>query len=496
VSPYFEGLRDTTLAYPGDGLTEYQAFRVEEISVTPLTNAYNTGFDSEVNNTLFGNVVTANDNYFSLTMQDTGHPWGLITELHVTYEETEAYITDLAGNLLRSSSAPMTVIERTPPKIDLSIIAAGSDRLYLNFSEPVWGKSDRSEEIGFDDFTITGPTSFHTTGLEVLSRTKESAGNQFSVVEAYLTLNQPIDADDVFELDIQPAGVNSVWDKAGNPMLTDGRRITDIGVGVIEPVWATDSVHGVLAPGNTDSTTYGINSSLGSDYTVVQDFTGNEDSRLMDNDITLEASILAPSYTTLPVQMFYDVNPESSYITSEGYWTPSFVSKRLPEVNPSARSLNPIDISGALRDFTIPSSDSEIEAGINIDFLFRLGNLYTARLTDPTDPRSIAPWKIPIRGLREQTAGVTILNNVINPSSGEKTVLKYSLESPGMVTVQVFNLAGDLIKIIHRGRQGSGRYLYTWDGTNRAGFIVARGIYYIRVTGPDIDEYRKVMVVK
>jgi len=64
------------------------------------------------------------------------------------------------------------------------------------------------------------------------------------------------------------------------------------------------------------------------------------------------------------------------------------------------------------------------------------------------------------------------------------------------VTVQVFNLAGDLVKIIHRGRQGSGEYLYTWDGSNRAGFTVARGIYYIRVTGPDIDEYRKVMVVK
>jgi flagellar hook assembly protein FlgD len=60
----------------------------------------------------------------------------------------------------------------------------------------------------------------------------------------------------------------------------------------------------------------------------------------------------------------------------------------------------------------------------------------------------------------------------------------------------VFNLGGDLVDIIYRGRQGSGSYTYHWDATNRAGREVARGIYFIRVIAPGIDEYRKVMVVK
>jgi len=65
-----------------------------------------------------------------------------------------------------------------------------------------------------------------------------------------------------------------------------------------------------------------------------------------------------------------------------------------------------------------------------------------------------------------------------------------------MVTVQVFSLDGSLVYVIHRGPQGKGTYTYTWNGRNMGNRIVARGIYFIRVVGPDMDEIRKVMVVK
>jgi flagellar hook assembly protein FlgD len=85
---------------------------------------------------------------------------------------------------------------------------------------------------------------------------------------------------------------------------------------------------------------------------------------------------------------------------------------------------------------------------------------------------------------------------VINPVNGDKAVLTYKLETPGMVTVQVFTLDGKIVKILHRGRQGAGTYTYKWDGKNTGGNMVARGIYFIRVVAPGVDEYRKVMVVK
>jgi flagellar hook assembly protein FlgD len=65
-----------------------------------------------------------------------------------------------------------------------------------------------------------------------------------------------------------------------------------------------------------------------------------------------------------------------------------------------------------------------------------------------------------------------------------------------MVTIQVFNLAGDLVKTIYRGKRSAGDYSTSWDGKNHSGRVVARGIYFIRVVAPGVDEYRKVMVIK
>jgi hypothetical protein len=36
----------------------------------------------------------------------------------------------------------------------------------------------------------------------------------------------------------------------------------------------------------------------------------------------------------------------------------------------------------------------------------------------------------------------------------------------------------------------------SWDGRNRAGQAVSRGVYFIRIVAPGIDEIRKVLVAK
>ena len=89
-----------------------------------------------------------------------------------------------------------------------------------------------------------------------------------------------------------------------------------------------------------------------------------------------------------------------------------------------------------------------------------------------------------------------MVDNVIDPRKGEKTELYYVLNKGGRVTINVFNLGGDLVDVLYRGTRNPGEYSTAWDGRNQAGNIVARGIYYIRVTAPDIDEFRKVLVVK
>ena len=156
-----------------------------------------------------------------------------------------------------------------------------------------------------------------------------------------------------------------------------------------------------------------------------------------------------------------------------------------------------METSGALRTYLLPGSSAEIQQADPLRFQFRTGPLNAARLTDPEDPRTIATWSLGLgTGFIAQRSNVTILNNVIYPERGDRTILAYELDRPGLVTIQVFTLDGSVARTIHRGRQGTGSHRVVWDGTNNTGRAVARGIYFIRLVAPGVDEYRKVMVVR
>ena len=115
---------------------------------------------------------------------------------------------------------------------------------------------------------------------------------------------------------------------------------------------------------------------------------------------------------------------------------------------------------------------------------------------DKKDPRTAEPWAYMVRDLRQQQGGVTITNNIIDPTKGEKANVHYVTTEAGIVTVQVFTMDGDIVDILYRGRRDAGEYSTTWDGRNRAGMTVARGVYFVSVVGPGINEIRKVLVVK
>jgi hypothetical protein len=108
----------------------------------------------------------------------------------------------------------------------------------------------------------------------------------------------------------------------------------------------------------------------------------------------------------------------------------------------------------------------------------------------------IKPFNLITLGIAAQVSGATILNNVINPARKEFTVLNYTLTRRGRVTVDVFTLDGTQVRRLVSEVKEAGTYNISWDGLNQGGRPVARGMYFIRVVAPDIDEIRKVMVVK
>ncbi len=176
----------------------------------------------------------------------------------------------------------------------------------------------------------------------------------------------------------------------------------------------------------------------------------------------------------------------------------------VPDPNTQARSIAETAVTTQLRDFIFPNeTDSEIVNGASIQMIFQLTGinppLYCARLERPTASdwyRSVTPWEFSIHDIVTQRGEVTIMHNVLNPNNAERATLHYVMDKAGKVTITVFNLAGDIVNVLFSGTQSAGEHSTAWDGKNRGGRAVARGIYFIRAVGPGFDEIRKVLVVK
>jgi hypothetical protein len=224
---------------------------------------------------------------------------------------------------------------------------------------------------------------------------------------------------------------------------------------------------------------------------------------------------MEPTLAGSTVTLFWDVNP-SADVDFNNLWIPSTSTTLWPAVpggdrahgdlvrtgNAQARGpVATIGVNGALRDYVIPSSDPEVKDGSVLQFMFVLDDGAGNRLpcafpADPNNPGNVRPFEYSYHSLIEQRGQVTITNNVIHPANGEIAYLHYSMPSTGKITITVFTLSGDIVNVLASGTQGPGEYTTGWDGKNRGGRIVARGIYFIRVVGPGFDEMRKVLVVR
>ena len=198
---------------------------------------------------------------------------------------------------------------------------------------------------------------------------------------------------------------------------------------------------------------------------------------------------------------------QQSSARSGGLWLPDHSAALTHIVPQYYTAKEEIGTAPPLSMFDIDiSSDPNFATGAVFEFFFKFAStsdLFVARLEAPqgTIPSNwyqlVRPFRFGITNVIEQGGGVTILNNVINSDNREIAYLRYRLNQPGRVTIQVFTLDGTLVRNIRRGEQReAGVWTDGWDGTNQGGRPVARGMYFIRILAPDIDEIRKVMVVR
>ena len=82
--------------------------------------------------------------------------------------------------------------------------------------------------------------------------------------------------------------------------------------------------------------------------------------------------------------------------------------------------------------------------------------------------------------------------NPFNPS----TTIKYNLSDNSYVNVAIYNVAGELVKILFNGLQNKGKNSLIWNATNNENDPVAGGLYIYTVSTENGIYSKKMMLLK
>ncbi|QEN05122.1 hypothetical protein EW093_10500 [Thiospirochaeta perfilievii] len=447
-------------------------------------------------------INSANDNYFSIQI-DESQNWLLNNQMHMEYNASIGRITDLAGNIMPNSNNKLDPFQWIPPKILLSLSIVDDKTLYIQYTKDVYSNDPSNSVrtgINKDSFSLVSTEGNSITNVIALKGdSTETAGKK----EFFLTLDQPLSANDMVNARLRSKELE-VFDLYGTDTGIYDRRLTDLGLGLVSPIYANDSLH--------------RDDRLVLDQGSIRSFDGT--GRLLPEDVVIATEVKGSLNQDFPLSLYYDLDTDLSagydYDTTDSVynkklWLPDVLQGTYIFYNDlDLRELTPSGTDENLSLFSIDNSDYELNIGSTLQFIYKLELPSDDPVEDP-NPFSLycvslppggsylsdlIPWEISIEGLKTQRGGVTIVNNVINPLDGQHTEIFVEQEKPGMSTISVFSIDGTVVETLQKGRLGVGSYRYLWDGTNKSGKPVARGIYFIKVIAPGINESRKVMIVK
>jgi hypothetical protein len=82
--------------------------------------------------------------------------------------------------------------------------------------------------------------------------------------------------------------------------------------------------------------------------------------------------------------------------------------------------------------------------------------------------------------------------NPFNP----QTIIEYSLNFPSDVSLEIFNVKGQLVKTLVDGHREKGFHRVLWDGENDKGGKTSSGIYFYRLKAKDYVEVKKMIKLR
>jgi Peptidase family C25/Propeptide_C25/FlgD Ig-like domain len=118
--------------------------------------------------------------------------------------------------------------------------------------------------------------------------------------------------------------------------------------------------------------------------------------------------------------------------------------------------------------------------------------------TDSWDSKTIPVLLTPVNDENEETelvTGAMLLQNYPNPFNPE-TLIKYELADAGNVSLEVYNIKGQIVRSLVQEYKPAGSFEVCWDGRSGDESEVASGIYFYRLRSGSEDICRRMLLLK
>ena len=142
----------------------------------------------------------------------------------------------------------------------------------------------------------------------------------------------------------------------------------------------------------------------------------------------------------------------------------------------------------------IPSDATHIQVGVGALQVWEQPCRTHAPLFDNVEVYAEGVTPTGVRG--PSGARYELSQNLPNPFNPE-TVVRYTVPPPGgVVALRVYDVSGRLVRTLKEGHARAGSHVAVWDGRNANGQRVSSGVYFYRLSAPDFDQTRKMVLLK
>ncbi|MCK5051739.1 MAG: T9SS type A sorting domain-containing protein, partial [Candidatus Cloacimonetes bacterium] len=106
------------------------------------------------------------------------------------------------------------------------------------------------------------------------------------------------------------------------------------------------------------------------------------------------------------------------------------------------------------------------------------------------------PFNSQVVGGDDIIIAATKLNgNYPNPFN-PVTTIAYSIRETGKVTLQVYNIKGQLVKTLVNDVRETGNYTVTWNSRDNSNKTVASGVYFYKMKAQNYNNTKKMILMK